>query len=897
MANIDITKLPIYGYLNDIYSVFVDPEIPIFALKSDTGTGKSLVEPYDLANRPNLQPLFKKINQYLTTSNLSDVNRQQINDILTNLKSTTDLAYIKSIADYFKVELRNNRVFVVESKSTSVRALYQAQEKISQPHLIGYATNAEDQYSLKYKNLKSTDGFLAYVTATHLLKRVLHNYSGGQSSRVEIESSTNSQPGQPFSFIDVLIFDDQEDLDSSILEYLRDYFVRLNLVKPTFYIPKTIIMAATLNVEYYDKIMPVIDLETESPYPIMNYYNEVTYPPIGNKLYDDMVEKITLMYNSSARGDYLVFCPGYDMIEYVTGKLKAKNLEHVNLIQAYSKVSREALAAINAPRVYTPDGQPIYKIIISTNLLESAITIESIIGVFDPMVTRLLTTLANDSSALITTYESKEIAKQRRGRVGRTSEGFYYAMMREQDYLKLADRLESAISRVPVYNIIIQLLAAGIDVKQADFIPLEYTKKFNEAHMLIQQLGLLKFEHDRWVITEAGKFSSQFSINIRLSNFLYRWISQGQLPIYMAAVIAGIIDNSNQSLFRYLRRHEGEEKNDYYRRRELYYKTHYVDFAANNDLEIYLKIWIHLFSSGIKAFDDKEIKTVNKWAYDNAIDVKTLRHLIKKVKIILTTLKRLNYNITVTKIDLSDIPNIVDYATDFLQMTYFNHILVLTRDHPNYLIYQSVWSRGELYFVQSQPMSNIVALKPNNLISFADFSRVTNGRTRHDVTFSIPAKLSGLQVLEQLKAETMGDIFEGFNVVATDNKVVNDEDIDLKALEDELGITNDATTQASLKFNTMFTYSSASGLPSSVKSIELVPETKVNVVDIRQRQEEKNRSLATRIVDIGAPDLLNTHISSLAATNPTVNLANFSIVTPTTLIDTSTLLGELDVPM
>ncbi|KAL4486752.1 hypothetical protein ABPG72_006584 [Tetrahymena utriculariae] len=111
---------------------------------------------------------------------------------------------------------------------------------------------------------------------------------------------------------------------------------------------------------------------------------------------------------------------------------------------------------------FNDDGQQMKKIIFSTNIAETAVTINNItividcgmekIAKFDPR--KNITTIQQ-------TYISKSSAKQRQGRAGRTCPGICYKLYSEEEYENFANEKVPEISRINIEQVLLQIIESG----------------------------------------------------------------------------------------------------------------------------------------------------------------------------------------------------------------------------------------------------------------------------------------------------------------------------------------------------------------------------------------------------------------------------------------------------
>jgi len=159
---------------------------------------------------------------------------------------------------------------------------------------------------------------------------------------------------------------------------------------------------------------------------------------VSNELEDGIVPvplvaaTVAHIAKTTQDGAILVFLPGYDEIKKVRDTLESGNLLGINFRDpAKFKVSmlHSSVPANEQAEVFNPVPEGCRKIILSTNIAETSVTIPDIQYVVD---TGKLREKRYDQIRRITklqcTWVSKSNAKQRAGRAGRVQNGNYYAL-------------------------------------------------------------------------------------------------------------------------------------------------------------------------------------------------------------------------------------------------------------------------------------------------------------------------------------------------------------------------------------------------------------------------------------------------------------------------------------
>ncbi|RIA04631.1 hypothetical protein BRARA_K01116 [Brassica rapa] len=179
-----------------------------------------------------------------------------------------------------------------------------------------------------------------------------------------------------------------------------------------------------------------------------------------------VVSTILLINEREPPGDVLVFLTGQDDIE-TTIKLLAeeahsnqKNSSGLLPLPLYSGLSRTEQELIFTP---TPRGKR--KVILSTNIAETSLTLEGVVYVIDSGFSKQkFYNPISDIESLVVAPISKASARQRSGRAGRVRPGKCYRLYTEDYFLKeMPGEGIPEMQRSNLVSTVIQLKALGID--------------------------------------------------------------------------------------------------------------------------------------------------------------------------------------------------------------------------------------------------------------------------------------------------------------------------------------------------------------------------------------------------------------------------------------------------
>lgn len=280
---------------------------------------------------------------------------------------------------------------------------------------------------------------------------------------------------------------------------------------------KVIVMSATMDVdlfsEYFNK-SPVLYLEGRQ-HPIQVYY---TKQPQSDYLQAALVSIFQIHQEAPPSHDILVFMTGQEEIEALARTCRdiAKHLPDgcgtMVVIPLYA-----SLPPAQQLRVFQPAPKGSRKVILSTNIAETSVTISGIKFVIDTgMVKAKRFNPDSGLEVLAVQRVSKAQAWQRAGRAGREDSGSCYRLYTEEEFDNLIPMTIPEIQRCNLAGVMLQLMALGIpDVMNFDFVSKPSPEAVRSAVDHLELLGALERKDGQVGLTALGKKMANFPLEPR----------------------------------------------------------------------------------------------------------------------------------------------------------------------------------------------------------------------------------------------------------------------------------------------------------------------------------------------------------------------------------------------
>lgn len=614
-------------------------------------------------------------NKLAIFSDLPQINDLIKKNIVSSIIAPTGSG--KSIGVIWSLVREEMTVMCTQPTIPAATSLYEYQKKLSPDFSIGFAAEGNIQYN---KNSRAV-----YCTAGHLRKVMKGFFKAGKAANM--------------TFTDVLFIDEIHvgSRDNSIIIDLW-----MEAFKQGVKVPKLVLATATefgchelmqtlAELTSPKNPRPAVFRSTFRHYPVQLRYQRRDYTePDSEESFADAA-KLAVELLVEKRGHGIVFCSGSSEVEEVVWEinnlLETKRLLNsfdrpVRVIGCFGQSKREDIDDAICDENDKPEESRVIKIVVTTNLCESSLTVPDVIFIVD-MMSEKRSDLINGRFHLGTTWISKNSADQRKGRTGRTlKDGVCHRMCAEETYKKLEDFRPLEITRTPIADIVIEFMTIGLDPVKviSDLDPL----KLEEAKNVLIETGCLmvpevkKTEQEVFnemyppiggykprplpppTVTHKGFFVAEMPMDVRNAAALFDYLNESkEVNNFLALVSFVIVDIYGPSLFWFPRKEKNEHPKAYRNRMEEHSSKYFSKFGGRNPVESLVNafydclefISLDLSPPGSSKTPKRETRQgldapfwkLKEWASNNSCNNKKLREIIIQLKRIQQMLRRYTF--------------------------------------------------------------------------------------------------------------------------------------------------------------------------------------------------------------------------------------------------------------
>ncbi|KAM0752482.1 P-loop containing nucleoside triphosphate hydrolase protein [Meredithblackwellia eburnea MCA 4105] len=397
---------------------------------------------------------------------------------------------------------------------------------------------------------------------------------------------------------------------------------------------KIVIMSATIDAKRFSDFFnqaPVLYVKGKQ-YQVRLWYSKEPVIDYSEAALKTIFEIHTLR----PAGDVLVFLPGQEDIENLSASIKKylpdlatsfPKAGSLLVLPLYAKLPPQEQA-----KAFLPAPPNTRKVILSTNVAETSVTIPGIVHVIDCGLAKEKFFHANVGiDTLIAENISQSSAIQRAGRAGRERNGFCYRLYTEEDFKRLPEVATPEIQRVSMTFAILHILAAGQeDVFKFDFMDSPSEGSIKTSLQIL--LGLEALDNSN-KITKLGKSMAGLPLDPQYARILLAAFDAGcPSDIIDLVALVGLRDQLFINSF------EKREAANLARK-----KFHH----RSGDHMMLLNI--------LRAYEDVETSDQKKWCDEHFLSLRALRQVLEARRQLRERCERVNLDWTPSVGDDSDV--------------------------------------------------------------------------------------------------------------------------------------------------------------------------------------------------------------------------------------------------
>jgi HrpA-like RNA helicase len=350
------------------------------------------------------------------------------------------------------------------------------------------------------------------------------------------------------------------------------------------------------------------------------------------------LDELTGEERTAEDGHILVFLPGSREIDQTVSLINALHLPNVIALPLYRQKSiDEQQAAFNPTKDKHPHVVGKRRVVVSTNVAETSLTIEGVKHVIEPGYIK--ESYWNPSGQILelrTVRHSKAGCRQRWGRAGRICPGHAYLFYSESDFADFPDDSSPEIARASLEQVVLTAKAAGVRSQTStgrlefEWIPLKreadrarFDEELARAHTSLMAQGAIDGDGD---LTRAGLEMRGMPADLHVARICMEAERHG-MGIEAATLLPFLRLNFGlPSLLSW------NHSWDSYQKYSI--RQHQLDlvWGCADDLDLYVKLWL--------LWDEKAGPQREDWAEAVGLDVGNFeKHICEERRKLLESIK------------------------------------------------------------------------------------------------------------------------------------------------------------------------------------------------------------------------------------------------------------------
>ena len=439
---------------------------------------------------------------------------------------------------------------------------------------------------------------------------------------------------------DCIIVDEAHERSLNI-DFLLGYLKQLTSKRRDL---KIIITSATIDPQRFSKHFndaPIIEVSGRT-YPVEVEYRSSESEDGESRDMQSAIADCVDEISRIDRGDILVFLSGERDIRETADYLSKQDLQNTEILPLLARLS-----AAEQNKIFK--SSPKRRIILSTNVAETSLTVPGIKYVIDTGVARISRySWRSKIQRLPIEKISQASANQRKGRCGRISAGVCYRLYSEDDFNLRAEFTDPEIQRTNLAAVILQMENMQLGhVEDFPFVEPPDSRLITDGYKLLFELGAINKQNK---ITKTGKQLARLPIDPKLGRILIEAVTENCLNETLIIVSALAVQDPRE---RPLNKQQAADE------------AHKKFIDKQSDFISWLNIWntYHLTKKELSG------NKLRKWCKDNFISWLRMREWIDTHRQIKKMLNELKFKFNSTTPDYNQIHRAL--ITGFLSQTGF----------------------------------------------------------------------------------------------------------------------------------------------------------------------------------------------------------------------------------